>query len=182
MIQSYVSLRNQIHRKVKPKKSTNFLNFIGFSFSGSRKSQDEIFAQINDGEWLKVLENSKFKSFLDSGEESFGKDQKLGFAVACLLAFVQDNFTGPDLKAGETYRFKTFEDDQNRWNDDRISIDGIEINANIRNISLLVISRNFLEDLAEQFPTDLVNLHLLITSIAFIRQISFSSSISGSYG
>lgn len=175
MILSCVSLRNQIHRKVKSKSPKNYLKFIEFSFSESQKSQDEIFAQINDGEWLKVLENSEFKSFLDTGKEAFDKDQKLGFAAACLLAFIQDNFTGPDLESGESFRFKTFEDDQNRWNADRISIDGIEINANIRNITLLIICRNFLEDLAEQFPSDLVNFHLLNPSIIFIYQFYFSS-------
>lgn len=181
MIQSCVSLRNQIHRKVKSKSSTNYLKITEFPFSELQKTQDEFFAQINDGEFLKVLENSEFKSFLDTGKEAFNKDQKLGLAAACLLVFIQDNFTGPDLESGESFRFKTIEDDQNKWNVDRISIDGIEINANIRNITLLIISRNFLEDLAEQFPSDLVNLHLLNQSIVFINQFYFSSSTFGSF-
>lgn len=111
--------------------------------------------QINNGEWLKVLENTEFQKFMKTGNESFTKDQKLGFAVACLLTFIQDNFTGPDL---ESFRLKTFNNSEERWKIERISIDGIEVNANIRTVSLLVVSKNFLEDLAEQFPSDLVSL------------------------
>lgn len=90
-------------------------------------------------------------------------------SVACLMAFVQDNFTGPDLdKSSEEFRLKTFdESNEERWNVDRISIDGIELNTNIRHIPLLIISRNFLEDLYAQFPSDLVSCHLLRIELSF---------------
>lgn len=75
------------------------------------------------------------------------------------MAFTQDNFTGPDLiENSDNFRFQTFEgNNDERWKVDSISVDGIEINANIRHIALLITSRNFLEDLHAQFPSDLVS-------------------------
>jgi hypothetical protein len=113
---------------------------------------DEIFNKINSGNYLEVLEKSEFKSFLATGNEKFDKNEKLGVAVACLFAFIQDNFTGPDI---DEIRFESFESE--KWKIERIAVDGIEINANIRNISLLLIARNFIEDLVNEFPSDLVS-------------------------
>lgn len=122
----------------------------------SQQSNDEFFDKINSGKWLEIIDSDEFKKFLTSGVEDFDKDRKLGLAVACLLAFVQENFTGPDLfESPESIRFETF-GEQEKWKAERISVDGIEFNANIRNITLLIISRNFLDDLHEQFPEDLV--------------------------
>lgn len=75
------------------------------------------------------------------------------------MAFVQDNFTGPDLfESSDNFRFQTFEgNNDERWMIDSISVDGIEINANIKHIPLLITSRNFLEDLQAQFPSDTVS-------------------------
>lgn len=103
-----------------------------------------------------MLERADFKCFLEQGNESFDKNHKLGFAVAALLAFTQDNFTGPDIDVSPIH-FKSFENDS-RWNIERIAVDGIEWNANTRNIPLFVLSRNFLEDLSVEFPSDLVSL------------------------
>lgn len=86
---------------------------------------------------------------------------------------MQENFTGPDLfPSSNAIRFETINENE-RWKIDTISIDGIELNVNIRNITLLVISRNFLEDLAEQFPEDLVSCHLLHKADNFIDLILF---------
>ena len=119
----------------------------------------EIFKKINSGKWIEVLESEDFVKFLSTGVENYEKNEKLGVAVACLMAFVQDNFTGPDvIDPLKEFRLKTINgDNQERWKLDRISIDGIEINPNIRHIPLLIIGRNFLEDLYEQFPSDLVS-------------------------
>lgn len=108
---------------------------------------------------MEIIESDDFKSFLNTGVDKFDNDRKLGVAVACLLAFIQENFTGPDLfESSESIRFETIcDDEQEKWKIDRISIDGIELNANIRNIALLVISRNFLDQLDKQFPEDLVS-------------------------
>jgi hypothetical protein len=99
-----------------------------------------------------ILKADKFKSFLKTGSENFDKNEKLDVAIACLLSFAQDNFTGPDLKES----FEIISDDE-RWKIDRISTDGIEYNENIRNLPLLIIARNFLDDLIQNFPNDLVN-------------------------
>lgn len=123
------------------------------------ESKDEIFNAICSGKWMEVLESEDFKDFLLQGSENFDKNKKLGIAVAALLAFSQDNFTGPDITVS-SIRFKSFDGD-NRWNVDKIAVDGIEWNANIRNIALLIVSRNFLEDLSASFKDDLVSRHLL---------------------
>lgn len=125
----------------------------------SQESSDEIFNQIYSGKWVEIIESDDFQSFLGTGVEKFDKDRKLGVAVACLLAFIQENFTGPDLfESSESIRFQTIcDEEEEKWNIDRISIDGIELNTNIRNIALLVISRNFLDQLDKQFPEDLVS-------------------------
>lgn len=125
----------------------------------AQENENEIFSKINSGKWLEILESDDFKSFLATGTESFDKDYKLGVAVACLMAFTQDNFTGPDLfESSNNFRFQTFEgNNDERWKVDSISVDGIELNANIRHIALLITSRNFLEDLHSQFPSDLVS-------------------------
>lgn len=128
----------------------------------SLTSKDEHFARINAGKWIEILDDEAFKSFLATGNESFETNHKLGTAAACLLAFLQDNFTGPDLVDSEKFRFQSFDNkNQERWSTERISIDGIELNANIKSIPLLITSRNFLEDLLEQNPQDLVSAHLL---------------------
>lgn len=103
-----------------------------------------------------MLEDEDFKRFLELGNESFDRNQKLGYAAAALLLFTQDNFTGPDI-AVNSVRFESFKDN-NRWTIERIAVDGIEWNANIRNIALLIVSRNFLEDLSAAYPSDLVRL------------------------
>lgn len=99
------------------------------------------------------LQSGEFKKFLQTGSENFAKEEKLNIALACLLAFIQDNFTGPDVK--ESFEIHV---DQEKWKIDRIAVDGIEYNENIRNLSLLMIANNFLNDLLEQFPFDLVNI------------------------
>lgn len=125
----------------------------------AQESKNEIFGKINSGKWLEVLESENFTKFLLTGDENFEKYQKLGMAVACLMAYVQDNFTGPDLiESCKEFRLKTvYGSNQERWSIERISIDGIELNPNVRHIPLLIISRNFLEDLYEEFPADLVS-------------------------
>lgn len=130
-----------------------------FSIFLQAEPQSEIFKKISSGDWIKILESDEFKSFSATGREQFDKDTKLGLAIACLMAFIQDNFTGPNLYESSTdsIQLQTFDDKNERWKVERISVDGIEINTNINNLTLLIISRNFLEDLAEQFPSDLVS-------------------------
>lgn len=94
---------------------------------------------------------------MTTGINKFDKDQKLVVAIACLLAFTQENFTGPDLfESSNSIRFESF-GEESRWKIDKILIDGIELNANIRNIALLIISKNFFDDLTQDFPGDLVS-------------------------
>ena len=127
-------------------------------------SNDEDFAKITTGAWREIMTSDDFKHFLTTGSESFNKDRKLALSVACLMTFIQDNFTGPDLDLSEDFfRFKTFDDE--KWKLDRISVDGIELNGNIRHISLLIIAKNFLEDLIQQFPEDLVSFTLSLIHI-----------------
>lgn len=69
------------------------------------------------------------------------------------MTYIQDNFTGPDvspIKLG-----KEFEEKMKC--SDRITIDGIEFNENMRNIPLLLIAQSFLINLTEAFPNDLVS-------------------------
>lgn len=151
----------------------------------TQKSSDEIFGKIYSGKWIEIIESEDFERFLDTGVDKFEDDRKLGVAVACLLAFIQENFTGPDLfESSESIRFQTIcDDEQEKWKIDRISIDGIELNANIRNIALLVISRNFLDDLDKKFPDDLVGWHLLHNMLVRFNlpRNHFSSSQSGDF-
>lgn len=128
--------------------------FKSISFIVPSKSSDETFDKINEGKWTEILERDDFKEFLVTGEEKFDKNQKLGVSAACLLSYIQSNFTGPDLQESSDFRLQTITDE--RWKVDRISIDGIEINANMKHIELLIISRNFLEDLFTENPSELV--------------------------
>lgn len=142
--------------KAKVRSITKLQDEIYKVFFLEARESNEIFNSINSGRWLEVLEREDFKGFLEQqGSENFDKEHKLGFAVAALLAFTQDNFTGPDITAAQL-DFKSFKNDS-RWNIERIAVDGIEWNANARNIALLVVSRNFLEDLIAAFPSDLVS-------------------------
>lgn len=99
-----------------------------------------------------MLESEGVKSYLETGSGEFGNDDKLAISVACMLTFIQDNFTGPDLN--EAFQLKTFDDKENA---ERILIDGIELNANIRHISLLTFSGKILDQLVQEFPSDLVS-------------------------
>lgn len=120
---------------------------------------DEQFQKINEGKWLEVIEGECFKHFLATGSDTFNENEKLAVSIASLLAFVQDNFTGPDLfLLSDSIKFqKTFENMHERWNAEGIAVDGIEINPNVRNVPLLIIAKNFLEDLLELHPSDLVS-------------------------
>ncbi|CRK94488.1 CLUMA_CG007994, isoform A [Clunio marinus] len=128
----------------------NQLCFFEESRINCNYDENDFFTRIYNGRWQEILQTEEFKAFLSTGNESFTKDQKLAVAIACLLAFTQHNFTGPDLNTLETFRFETI------WNIDRISVDGIEINTNIEHVLLLFISQNILEDLSCQFPSDIV--------------------------
>lgn len=113
---------------------------------------------------MEVLQGEQFSKFLLTGKEEFDKDFKLAVSAACLLAFTQDNFTGPDIdEDGESFRLESF--DNERWKTDRISVDGIELNANVKNITLLIVTQNFLEDLLELSPDDLVSCPLTLVAI-----------------
>lgn len=118
-----------------------------FTLNFRSKAGDEIFKKINEGKWMEVLQSTE----LTSDTELLNKDQKLGFAVAALLGFVQSNFTGP----GILDEVKTFSSES--INIERISVDGIELNPNIGHLPLLNLSRDLLEKLIADFPDDLVS-------------------------
>lgn len=112
-----------------------------------------------------MLESEGVKSYLATGSAEFDNDDKLAISVACMLTFIQDNFTGPDLD--ESFRLETIDDKENA---ERILIDGIELNANIRHVSLLTFSGKILDQLVQEFPSDLVShvTTLLILQIVLI--------------
>lgn len=97
--------------------------------------------------------NAEFNTFILNGSENFDKNDKLDIAIACLMTYIQDNFTGPDVTPIQLG--KVFEEKLKC--SDRIVIDGIEFNENMRNIPLLLIARSFLNSLTEAFPDDLVS-------------------------
>lgn len=69
------------------------------------------------------------------------------------MTYIQDNFTGPDVTPIQLG--KEFEEKLKC--SDRITVDGIEFNENMRNIPLLLIAQSLLNHLTAAFPDDLVS-------------------------
>lgn len=85
-------------------------------------------------------------NYIKSGNEKFTKDEKLAYAISCLLSFLEVNFVG------STNRVKF--DIQKNCSD--LQVDGIELNANMKNIEFLFIAKTFLDDLIKNFPDDIL--------------------------
>jgi hypothetical protein len=113
--------------------------------------------KISAGKWEEILQSEDLKQFLTSGNDNFDDERKFTISIACLLAFVQHNFTGPDVKVDEkSFRFAANDSDE-KWKTESVFMDGIEINVNMKLLPLLIISRNFLRDLHSKHPQDLVS-------------------------
>lgn len=69
------------------------------------------------------------------------------------MTYIQDNFTGPDVKPIQLGKEFT----EKLKCSDRITVDGIEFNENMRNIPLLLIAQSLLNHLTAAFPDDLVS-------------------------
>lgn len=99
-------------------------------------------------------------NYIKFGDEKFTKDEKLAYSISCLLAFLEVNYVG------STNRVKL--DIQKNCTD--LQIDGIELNANMKNIEYLLIAKTFLDDLIKRFPSDIFIL------IWFMRMIKIHQS------
>lgn len=99
-------------------------------------------------------------NYIKFGDEKFTKDEKLAYSISCLLAFLEVNFVG------STNRVKL--DIQKNCTD--LQVDGIELNANMKNIEYLLIAKTFLDDLIKHFPSDIFIL------IWFMRMIKIHQS------
>lgn len=87
-------------------------------------------------------------------------DDILLSGVACILAFVQDNFTGPDIKESIDDILGT------QWPNqinaiDLLSIDSEELNSNVRKPELLLISKVIFETLSVEFDYNFVSTVIL---------------------
>lgn len=105
--------------------------------------------KLNSGKWLEVLQSNSFQNFVKTGEELNSNDDKLTIAVACLLTFTQQNFTGPDIELAD--EFLQFADDSSM-----MMVDGIEYNVNMKLMNCLVTARNILQELFAANPENLV--------------------------
>lgn len=119
----------------------------------------EILRNVIEGNWLNNLESETFQDFLlDPENESFDKDEKLVYAISCLLTFVQENFTGSNknFDSSALINFNRLETLQSNWNVEKLSVDGIEIHSTIKYVELLLIARNFIDELIKLHPSDLL--------------------------
>lgn len=110
-----------------------------------------------------ILQSEDLKQFLISGNDNFDDERKLKISIACLFKYIQQNFTGPDVQL-EDESFKFVANDDERWKNESLHVDGIELNVNMKLASLLIISRNFIEDLHSKHPQDLVSFKLIFLS------------------
>lgn len=83
-------------------------------------------------------------------------DDILLSGVACILAFVQDNFTGPDIDENITDVLGT------QWPNqinavDLLSCDSEELNPNVKKPELLLISKVIFETLCKEFDYNFVS-------------------------
>ncbi|KAG5671578.1 hypothetical protein PVAND_001771 [Polypedilum vanderplanki] len=129
----------------------------------NNKVQNVLEKNIVEGNCIENIESLQFKEFIQSGKENFDKDTKLLYAISCILLFVQENFTGPNI---EQNCLQTINDHDDRWKIDSLFSDGIELNANIKQHKLLLISRNFINDLKNLYPDDL---HIRIWFIRILK-------------
>lgn len=104
------------------------------------------------------MQSEDFQNFLKTNKESFTDDEKLCIAIACLLTFTQENFTGPDVNIAESsLQFSSPADsDESKWKFDRIMADGVEYNVNMKLMVCLVVAKHFLEDLFNKHQQNLV--------------------------
>jgi hypothetical protein len=113
--------------------------------------------EINSGNWEEILNSDDLKQFLQTGNDDFDDERKLKISIACLFEFLKHNFTGPNSKLDEeNFRFSADGCD-NKWKNESTCIDGIEMNANIKFVPLLIIAKNFIEDLNSKYPQGLVS-------------------------
>ncbi|CAO1404711.1 unnamed protein product [Diamesa serratosioi] len=120
----------------------------------SLESSDILTKEIWNGNWEAIFKLENFQKYLTDKETSLSYDEKLGFAITALFAFLQDNFTGPNLA---TTSFKNV--------NDLLIVDGIVVDPNFRNTELLLISKNLLEDLYNEDSTNVT------TCIWYLRML-----------
>jgi hypothetical protein len=102
---------------------------------------------------------------VSTGCENFTKGQKLSISVACLLTFVQENFTGPNIfHDSSIIQLKTI---NQMWDPSNFIVDGIEINENIKNAELLFIAKNLIEEILDKNSSELVS-NVFLSKILFV--------------
>ncbi|XP_070505585.1 tetratricopeptide repeat protein 27 [Chironomus tepperi] len=136
------------------------LLFLFESCDSCDSTENQLIKNIFDGNWNDNIDNETFKNYVVSGEENFNKDEKLAYSISCLLSFLEVNFVG------STSRVKL--DIQMNCAD--LQVDGIEINANMKNIEYLLIANTFLNDLIKSYPDDILIL------IWYMRMIKIHQS------
>lgn len=117
--------------------------------SSTNVSQNELVKNVIEGNWRENLESNKFNEFLSNRNHPDG-ESKLAFGVSCLLAFIQENFTGP---SDEIDCFKRLETNDS-WKLEELATDGIEINSNMKLLHLLLIAKTFIEELLKVDSND----------------------------
>lgn len=109
---------------------------------------------IQSNAYIKNLIKQRLK--FEEIKETDVADDILRYGVACLLAFVQDNFTGPDLDV-ELNTVLGIDWPADIEATKLLSVDGEEINQNVKKPELLLISRMILENLAQNFDYNFVS-------------------------
>lgn len=131
-------------------------------------TDNQLVSNIINGNWNENIDGENFVNYIKSGEENFTKDEKLAYLISCLLSFLEVNFVG------FTNRVKL--DIQMDCGD--LLVDGIEINANMKNAEYLLIAKTFLDDLIKSFPDDILILVWYIRMIKIHQSALDENSIS----
>lgn len=93
-------------------------------------------------------------------------DDILLSGVACIAAFIQDNFTGPNIDESlSDILGVSFPNQINAL--ELLSIDSEEVNANVRKPELLLISKIIFETLCEEFDYNFVSIFENFISLIF---------------
>lgn len=131
---------------------------------------DSPFKELIQGNFCEILEHNK--NLLNETDISFSNLNDWpstllkSIGIGSLLAFTQDNFTGPDFCC-ETIFDKLTPDTVNS----KLNVDGEELNVNVKHAELLLISREIWQRLVEHEPADIVNHIWLLRSIVLHQKV-----------